>query len=314
MKKRMFAIRKGMLMKKQFTRKSALIAVMVALLCVSVSAQVKKDSKGKSGSGRGRYRVTLIGFTAHNQTWDHAGQVDGKDDEVYIVSDVRMFNRAGAEIQAPSTSRSQVMGDTNGYAYRVKAGSASDRGGIKSGDSFPDSTPWMRRGAINRDRPPMMLWEGDLVADQNVAVIIPTVWEWDGGEDMFSGWRRTIAANGAAIGGAAVTFAYGPAAGAATATALQVALPAASNLLGDVIGNAGDRPIGAQKNGSGSWVFNPRIITLTYQIAENTIANDLGKGRGVVSVPYEDSSELRGNYTLYVQVERISSSPAPAPK
>ncbi|MCA1643362.1 MAG: hypothetical protein LC785_15765, partial [Acidobacteria bacterium] len=150
MKKRMFAIRKGMLMKKQFTRKSALIAVMVALLCVSVSAQVKKDSKGKSGSGRGRYRVTLIGFTAHNQTWDHAGQVDGKDDEVYIVSDVRMFNRAGAEIQAPSTSRSQVMGDTNGYAYRVKAGSASDRGGIKSGDSFPDSTPWMRRGAINR--------------------------------------------------------------------------------------------------------------------------------------------------------------------
>ena len=67
----------------------------------------------------------------------------------------------GAEVQAPGTSRSQVVGDTNGFAYRVKAGSAGDRGGIKTGDGFPDSTPRVRRGAIARGRPPMMLWEGD---------------------------------------------------------------------------------------------------------------------------------------------------------
>ena len=106
------------------------------------------------------------------------------------------------------------MGDTNGYGYRVQAGSASDKGGIKTGDSFPGNTPWIRRGGINRDRLPMMLWEGDLVANQTAAVIIPTIWEWDGGEDLFTGWRRTIAANGAAIAGAAVTIFSGPAAGA----------------------------------------------------------------------------------------------------
>ena len=307
-------------MKKTSAQKMALLATIVMLSCVSINAQPgsKKDTKGQpepnSSARRAHYRVTLLGLTAHSQTWDHALQADGKDDEVYIVSDVRVFNRAGAEIQAPSTTRSQVMGDTNGFTYRVKAGSASDRGGIKTGDSFPDNTPWVRRGAINRDRPPMMIWEGDLVADQNAAVIIPTIWEWDGGEDMFTGWRRTIAANGAAIAGAVVTVAYGPAAGAGVATALQLALPAASNFLGDVVGNASDRPIGAVKSGSGSWTFTPQVITLTYEIAENTIANDSGRGRGVVSVNYKDSPELRGDYTLYLQVERLSTSPGPAPK
>ena len=159
----------------------------------------------------------------------------------------------------------------------------------------------------------MMLWEGDLVAGETAAVIIPTIWEWDGGEDMFSGWRRTVAANGAVIGGAAVTIFSGPAAGAGVAAALQLALPATSNFLGDVVGNAGDRPIGAVKNGSGTWMFTPQAITLTYEIAENTIANDSGKGRGVVPVSYRDSSELRGNYSLYLQVERVSTT-GTAPK
>lgn len=312
-------------------RKIATVLAIAALACVSVSAQTESGSpstktkkrsvsvqttkeslsaqakKGsvKTGQDRGRYRVTLLGFTCHNQTWDHTLQVDGKDDEVYVVGNVRVVNRAGAVIQAPGTSRSETMGDTNGYPQRMRAGSASDKGGIKSGDSFPVTTPWRRRGGLNNDRPPMILWEGDLIAGETVATIIPTIWEWDGGDDIFTGWRRTIAANGAAIAGTALTLVSGPAVGAGTATALQIALPALSNFLGEVIGNASDRPIGLEKNGGG-WIFNPQIITLTYEIAENTISNDLGKGRGVVPVEYQDASELRGKYTLYLQVERLS--------
>jgi len=203
------------------------------------------------------------------------------------------------------------MGDTNGYEYRVKAGSASNQGGIRTGDRFPDNTPWIRKVRISRDRPPMVLWEGELIEDEAAALIIPTIWEWDGGEDMFTGWRRTVAVNGAAIVGAAVTVFYGPAAGNGTAAALQVALPAASNFLGDVMGNASDRPIGTVKNDSGVWKFDPQAIALTYAIAENTIANDSGKGHGVVPLEYRDISELHGYYTLYIQIERISASSSP---
>jgi len=290
-------------MNKSFTTRIALLATLITLACVSTNAQ-------SNSSLRARYRVTLIGFTAHNQTWDHAFEVDGKGDEVYIVHDVRVFNRHGGVIQAPATVRSQVMGDINNQYGRVQAGSLSDKGGIRSNDSFPSNTPWVRRGGINADRIPLLLWEGDLVADETTAVIIPTIWEWDGGEDMFTGWKRTIAANGAAIGGAAATLVSGPAAGAGVATALQLALPAASRFLGDVVGNASDRPIGAERAGEG-WTFAPQAITLTYEIAENTIANNSGRGRGIIPVHYKDSSDLRGDYTLYVQVERISIPAGP---
>jgi hypothetical protein len=34
------------------------------------------------------YDVTLEGFTVHTQTWDHAFNIDGWADEVYIHSNV----------------------------------------------------------------------------------------------------------------------------------------------------------------------------------------------------------------------------------
>jgi len=320
-------------MKNNYLKKTSMLIALGAFLGFSINAQPnpnqmpipkqvpktapkteqtpKMDEKKKPAPARGRFRVVLNGFVASSQTWDNAGQWDGKDDEVYIESNVRVIDRDGRELQVPSSDRSQVMGDRNGYGYRIKAGSASDLGGIRSGDMFPSNTPWARRSAAaDRDRLPMVLWEGDLIAGQNAVVIIPTIWEWDGGEDMFTGWRRTIAANGAPIAGTAVTFISGPAAGAAVAAGLQVALPAASNFLGDVIGVAGDRPIGTVKNGS-DWRFDPKILAMTYEIAQNTIANDSGKGRGIVGVEYRDAPELRGNYTLYIQVERLSDAPAP---
>lgn len=317
-------------MKNNIVQKISMLTALVAFLCLSVNAQInpnklprtdqfpktdrfpKKDGKKPtSANARGRFRVVLNGFVANNQTWDNALQVDGKDDEVYIESNVRVIDRAGRELQLPSSDRSKTMGDTNGYDYRIKAGSASDRGGIRSGDGFPSNTPWLRRtAAADRDRLPMVLWEGELAANENAVIVIPTIWEWDGGEDMFTGWRRTIAANGAVISGTAVTFISGPAAGAAVASGLAVALPAASIVLEDIVGVAGDRPIGTFKEGN-KWSFNPKMLALTYEIAQNTIANDSGKGRGIVGVEYKDDAQLRGNYTLYIQVEQLSDAPAP---
>ena len=67
------------------------------------------------------YEVTLEGFTVNNQTWDHALNVDGWGDEVYVNTDVRVIDQAGA-VLVRSEKSTAVMGDTNGFSARVRAG------------------------------------------------------------------------------------------------------------------------------------------------------------------------------------------------
>ena len=67
-----------------------------------------------------KYEVTLEGFSAYHETWDHVFEVDGKRDEVYIHSDVRLIDNTAKELFR-SQMRTTVMGDTNGYSYRIQA-------------------------------------------------------------------------------------------------------------------------------------------------------------------------------------------------
>ena len=60
------------------------------------------------------YEVTLEGFTVHNQTWDTMWQTDGKADEVYIYTDIRLIDQAG-NLLLRSEKQSDTMGDTNGF-------------------------------------------------------------------------------------------------------------------------------------------------------------------------------------------------------
>ena len=55
------------------------------------------------------YEVTLEGFTVNNQTWDHALNVDGWGDEVYVNTDVRVIDQAGA-VLVRSEKSTAVMG------------------------------------------------------------------------------------------------------------------------------------------------------------------------------------------------------------
>jgi hypothetical protein len=84
-------------------------------------------------------------------------------------------------------------------------------------------------------------------------------------------------------------------------------IPAGTKLTAAVIGSAGDRPIGMTDDGHGNYVFTPYIFALTEAAASEVAKNDSGRGAGVTAIPYKDASALRGHYSVYVRVEKITS-------
>src|SRR4051812_37378563 len=128
----------------------------------------------------GKYRMTINGFTVHRQTWDTAARTDGKDDEVYLAVNTKVVGRDGT-VKRELNSESDVMGDTNQQPGRIQAGSASDRGGIRTGDRFPDKDrPWEHDGALDGHRyPPYVIWEGELLDGGDIVIPTVTLWEYD---------------------------------------------------------------------------------------------------------------------------------------
>jgi hypothetical protein len=135
---------------------------------------------------KGRYRVTLTGFTVQSQSLDNPLQLDGKGDEVYLATHVMAFDTASAGLVVDNLVRtSRIYGDVNGFTYRVKAGTAGLTGGLRTGDSYPVSSG-ASKSLVNEF--PMVLWEGTMVQGQNAVVLIPTIWEWDNQVDLFGNW------------------------------------------------------------------------------------------------------------------------------
>ncbi len=138
--------------------------------------------------GSVRYRVTLNGFTALRQSYDHPLQIDGKGDELYAAAWVAEVDTASPEVAKHWVVRSRTMGDRNGFANRVKMGSASPLGGVRTGDKYPIPAPWQRKGGLAGDSLPMVLWEGDMLPGRSAVVITPTLWEWDDNPEIFAYW------------------------------------------------------------------------------------------------------------------------------
>lgn len=254
-----------------------------------------------------KYEVTLEGFSAYNETWDHVFEVDGKRDEVYIHSDVRLIDNTAKELFS-SQMRTTVMGDRNGYSYRVQAGSASNKGGIRTGDHIPYTAPWQRKTTLKIDRPPMLLWSGNLT-DQIAVAITPTIWEWDGGADLFNTWGKVLVEKGPIIARSVANLMLAVSGKPAVLTDavmtdVESGLNALFSALSYVTGQAGDRPIGIEEV-NGKAVFKATTLALNSKIADMVIANNFGYGNGVVGVSYKDSSRLAGNYMLYIKVVKI---------
>jgi hypothetical protein len=246
------------------------------------------------------YRVVVAGFTATRATWDHALEVDGKGDEVFlstqIVHRVRGRRTSADEFATP------IMGDTNGYPNRVRAGSASALGGIRNGDTFPSPLNKRARPDDDAEVPPLELWSDELVKGRTAVVITPTIWEHDGAGDVFGGWLAAGKKVLPKVASAADKAISGKTNGGITSWT-QLGLSVVS-VVWDVAGKPGDRPIGTTTQ-RGKNKFNPKSVILTYQSAKRLAKRRIGGVKGLVALQYRDHPDFWGNYTLWLRVERV---------
>ncbi|MEO8161695.1 MAG: hypothetical protein ABI588_09770 [Arenimonas sp.] len=306
--------------------------LMLSLCCCTPAfAQSKPPSKPYAlpamstkppvESGPVRVRVSIVGFVAVAQTWDDAMQRDGKDDEVFLLAEARRFQVADNVASAAGVDivRSLVMGDINGFRPedRIRAGHASDDGGIQTGDKV--GTTGTRHGTPRADRLPLRIFEGELYGGMSL-LVVPTIWEWDGApgplEQLARGMLAPLDVAGASFDIAAAEIGRSER-GADTGLGY---LGRYSELLGvrdvvgvnevqdqTVVGTQADRPIGMSQAGGGKYRFDPWVIRLGPQGVRNAAARDRGLGPGVIVLHYEDAPALRGKYDLYVQIEDLTN-------
>lgn len=284
----------------------------------------KPDAPATAAPARGSYRVSVTGFTVNKETYDDPLQLDGKRDEVYVSSEVMLVDKDQKTLQ-PGTQvvQSKVFGDvggmfggSNGHNGRLRAGTASPEGGLRTGDDFPKN-PWRRQGEPSADAMPLALWQGELARDSNAVLLTPTLWEYDA-PDLRAAYQSWMEWNGRAtetlLGSpefmALLAKLVGPEA-PATLIALAPVQKVEISLL-EELGKMGDRPIGMTastdaKTGKRMYSFTPTTVVLNYDTAERLLAQNVGgKGPGVISLPFRESdSKLGGSYTLYLLVERM---------
>ena len=282
-------------------------AITLLILSLTLPGSAPRKTRAatqdkKSGSPvAGIFRVTLNGFKVNHESDDDILEGDGKRDEVYLRADVWVLKRDGS-VPYRGSPRTLLMGDINRQTYppRIQAGSASDKGGLRTNDKWPSNEPWRRVTDPLPDRLPMLLWEGSLVQGENMVVIVPTVWEWDSSNpsdseiywdssdgviSLFEAIRNTYRY---VIEKQLSDFLFSPG-----------AINFAST--------AGTRPIGIrpiQARGDPSR-FLPKVLTLTYDAALTAArSTPSNTGSGVIALNYADQRD-HGDYTLFVQIEQV---------
>jgi hypothetical protein len=282
-------------------------AALLLLFAMAVFGQKGKDSLTIIEAGR--FRVTMTGFTVNRQTNDNILESDGKGDEVYILGELAQYDsywefggrpglrqdsilinlggQNGLHGRGNVTLRrslvSVLMGDVNNQNNppRIQAGSAGGAGGLRTGDRFPSNEPWNLSGQPRADRLPMLLWEGQLRRGLDLVVIIPTIWEWDGGNPQL---RSQFTQD--------VNYYF-------TVSTYQDDGFVFRSFIGGDIAGAGDRPIGML--GRDTWV--PQGLTLNFDNAQRAVTSSPGRiGTGVVEMRYAADTE---DYSLYFKIERI---------
>lgn len=262
------------------------------------------------------YRVNVNGFRCRSQTWDDPLEGDGKGDEVFIRVNHRVYDNQGKPVTDSRDTESELMGDAFFFPNRIRAGSArGGLGGLVDGDHYPPiPRPFERDRALNSTQyPPYTVWEGS-IADNEVVVLTPTIWEWDTGQGALETWLKWQVA---------VDAKYGEKAKETFGTIFPVARPffgaislgiqtiGSMSGLWDPLGANMSRPIGIQRdpNDPNGFRMDVTSIALNKKTVERMlVSNDQALGAGVVGLSFVDdpSSALRGAYDLYLQLEKVS--------
>ncbi|MDI1320785.1 MAG: hypothetical protein PSW75_11435 [bacterium] len=289
---------------------------------------------------RGRYRIVFLGLQCWHESKDDPLQLDGKRDEVYAGAYTVRVARYSSNVTPASGSfaRTKVMGDTNGFPYRLQAGTASDKGGIQTNDFVPDATiTTPKPGVVTAsDRFPLLVWEGELRDSSDLLVIAPVLFSWnkddDGPWSNWTGWwsspngsaqLRDSARQGVKPDKLGVTLSgewqrdkwaggyIDPLAGS-----FDFLDPDRKRRYGPGFDLKADRPIGLEdQHGSGvlnvpDLVWAPRGLVLTRTNLEAKLG---GKVAVVYSWAFIDESSgntnaaLEGEYYLHIQIERLPS-------
>ena len=134
----------------------------------------------------GTYRVSILGFTVNRETKDDPFETDGKRDEVYLRAAAAERGPDGKQYGGLTQLQTLVHGDINttewrsGPRRRIRAGSASVDGGLRTGDGFPSASPWQRSTSSNYTNTfPLEVWKGQLVQGYNTVQVAFSLWESD---------------------------------------------------------------------------------------------------------------------------------------
>lgn len=311
------------------------ISTLPALSATDVLNILKKDSV--------RFRVTINGFTCHRATADHILEVDGKGDEIFAGGVTQYFNavtgeRTGTAQRSWSLRAGDINSDDARWGMRVRAGSKPGGfGGIQSGDQFPAIEPWKRQAPVDKKTFPLLLTEGVLVKGETAAMIVPSIWEYDGTteeEQQLNNFASTFAQVSVFFatnvpfalltGGASIPFvtianaaAFNeikqyrggqPADNLPLFARLNYNLPEFNVIVNKTLfGDAKDRPIGMEDKGK-YFDYSPLGIYLTYENANAIRFSDYGYGLGILPVRFKDPADMQGDYTLYLQVEVVDGA------
>ncbi len=124
------------------------------------------------------YRLTCLGFRCLKETADDLLERDGKGDEIVLLFDRAIDSGKGDPKPLPLLETA-FFGDVNRQdpGQWIQAGSRSDKGGIRTGDSYP-ATIQVAPGGMDGNLP-KVIWEGQLQQDGPATIIVPAVFERD---------------------------------------------------------------------------------------------------------------------------------------
>jgi len=258
------------------------------------------------------FRITVNGFHVEAETWDDALELDGKRDEVFITVRAQRFRRDGAPTGPGTQLVTPVMGDVNGLPGRVRAGSASDLGGLRTGDSFPTDEPHRRTTplAVERVVPPFEAWTGTLQEGGDAVTIQPAIWEWDPGQNTFQGWLSAITATNDKLGDRVRAVVKDLAPGKeAFYDAGSIVLDGIVQITESILGMSKSRPIGTTRAADGTFQYEQPALVFTYESAKVAAATSQLGVAGLLPMSFQDDPYLRGHYLLYLQIEDVSGGP-----
>jgi hypothetical protein len=246
----------------------------------------------------GRYRLTVESLRVDQQTGDP--DADGHGDEVYVSAYVQTLDRRTGLVQS-ATLRSVVHGEGAEYGAwaapaRVARGSASNMGGLKTGDVIPVVGQAQLGGSGWAE---FVLWEGLLTDGMDQIIVAPLVWESDDQLPAFEAWRFAVAKAIPNLLSHQAVMTEAAAAGLNPVVGWVFIYPMPSKNM--------DRPLQA------GWQW---VVVLDREKIEASLAASSsfgGREPGVIAVTMTDVSYdpddpqvvLGGRYTLYLRVVRL---------